>query len=186
MGKLSPRGSQYSDEDRRRAVATWLVTGSDVQTAKHTGIPASTIQCWRAKSEWWVALVGEVQDEHQAELDASYTRIIRRTQEAIEDRLDNGDTVMYRDGETAQKPIAAKDLAVIGAIQFDKRQLLRSMPTSIERSETSARLAELAEQFARIARQVDARVVSEQEPEESPSPPRGIDVTVVECTHERG
>jgi hypothetical protein len=46
-------------------------------------------------------------------------------QESIIDRLDNGDAYVVG-GEVKRKPVSARDLALVAAITFDKRQLARN------------------------------------------------------------
>jgi hypothetical protein len=46
-------------------------------------------------------------------------------QESIIDRLDNGDPYVVG-GEVKRKPVSARDLALVAAITFDKRQLARA------------------------------------------------------------
>ena len=56
-------GSKFTDEDRRRAVVEYSITGSDKAMAKSTGISRQTINRWRLHSEWWDEVVGKVRHE---------------------------------------------------------------------------------------------------------------------------
>jgi hypothetical protein len=61
------------------------------------------------------------------------TRIIEKTLTQLEDRVDHGEATgkLDADGNPLKLPMRGRDLAVAGAIIFDKRQLLRShLPVS--------------------------------------------------------
>ncbi len=121
----------YTREDRQRAAATYAVTGSVVKTAEIVGIPHRTLSDWKADSPEWEATVSRIRREKDAELDAHFTEIIARCSEEVRDRIEHGDWKRdARSGETYRQPLSAKDLALVGAICYDKRQLLRNLPTS--------------------------------------------------------
>jgi hypothetical protein len=58
------------------------------------------------------------------------TKILDRALSGVEDRLERGDTVLSKDGPK-RVPVRCRDLTITSRILFDKRQLLRSMPTPI-------------------------------------------------------
>jgi hypothetical protein len=103
-----------------------------------------------------------VRNEKQDELDASYTRVIHKAQEALIDRLEHGDEVITRTGERMRKAVTAKDLATIGGIQFDKRQIARNLPTSISNATDNKALADLKAQFEALAAR-EAKVINSVE-----------------------
>ena len=76
---------------------------------------------WTTQS-WFGTLLAEVRQEKNAELDAAYTRILHKATDELIDRLENGDPVVIN-GKVARKPVAARDLALVAAITFDKRTL---------------------------------------------------------------
>ena len=149
MQGMTHMGSKYTDEDRKAAVACYAIYGNFTKCSQITGIPIKTIHTWKHQADWWEPEITRVRSEKSEELDALYTNAIHKAQEAILDRLESGDYVLDKQGELQRKPISGKDLAMIGAIQFDKRQIMRNLPTSI--SANSKQLEELAEQFKRLA-----------------------------------
>jgi len=162
-------GSRYSIEDRVTAATHFLVTGNMAQVSKATGIPETTLSGWR-KSEWWVPLVADLRSEYDEELDGKLTGLLHRAVDALICGLDRGDTVLVRGStgsyESRQKSVSARDLAVISGIIYDKRALLRRMPTSIRDDGCQDKLKAMAEKFGQIAdtyREKQSVFVSNQE-----------------------
>src|SRR5690242_6646716 len=123
--------SYYTDEQRREAVAQYVFLGNLRKVAKATGIPRRTLGD-SAKQPWFHTLITEVRAEKGAELDGQLTRIIHKATDQLIDCLDNGDPVLVA-GEIKRKPVSARDLAMVAAIVYDKRALLRDDPTAIVR-----------------------------------------------------
>ncbi len=82
-------GSHYADEQRREAVAQYVVLGNWRKVAEATGIPQRTLGDW-AKQPWFHTLIAEVRAEKGAELDGQLTRIIHKATDQLMDRLDQG------------------------------------------------------------------------------------------------
>ena len=63
--------------------------------------------------------------------------------------MENGDPVLVA-GQIKRKPVSARDLAMVAAIVYDKRALLRDDPTAIVRApfDKEAMIARL-EEYAR-------------------------------------
>jgi len=141
-------GSFYTDEQRREAVAQYVVLGNWRKVAEATGIPQRTLGDW-SKQPWFYTLIAEVRAEKGAELDGQLTRIIHKATDQLLDRQDHGDAVLVA-GEIKRKPVSARDLAMVAAIVYDKRALLRDDPTAIVRApfDVQAKMREL-EQYAR-------------------------------------
>ena len=117
-------GSRYSDQERREAVVLYVLHGNWKRVSELTGIPQRTLNDWATQS-WYGTLVAEVRAEKGAELDGTYTRILDEATGQLLDRLKNGDPYIVG-GEVRRKPVAARDLALVAAITFDKRALSRA------------------------------------------------------------
>ena len=109
---------------------TFLVTGNLRATATQTGVNERTLSDW-VKADWWEPLLQTLHYEKGRELDSKLTQVIDRALDELADRLANGDQKLNRDGELVRVPITAKDAAIVAAVMFDKRQILRNMPTAI-------------------------------------------------------
>lgn len=118
---------------------------------KH-GISYNTVNEWKRKG--WIYEAVEVAKELvQEKLDRRLTGVINKALDNLDTALDKGDTVIGKDGKLKTKPVTAKDNALIAAIAFDKRQLIRGEATSISDSKDSQedKLAALAEEFKKFA-----------------------------------
>lgn len=150
MANVSSFGSKYTHEQRIEAVAHYAVTGNITKTAELCGIPARTINDWKLNADWWVDAVAKVREEQKDEIDANLSRILSKSTAALEDRIDQGDEYITKDGERARKAVSARDLATVTGIMFDKRQIMRNLPTTIKAESTDARLNQLAEKVREL------------------------------------
>lgn len=123
-------------DDRLSAALAWLITGNTVEASKICGVPDRTIRDWMSK-DWWEPVLEEARKSKQKELDAVWTRIIHKAAIEINDRLDNGDATLTKDGSIKKVPIKAKDLSFILSVVADKRALARGEPTSRRESKSS-------------------------------------------------
>ncbi len=162
MGEMVRRGSKYTDEDRRRAVVEYFVMGNMAKVSDSTGIPETTLSGWR-KSEWWDGLVAEVRSEKGEEFDANLTKLIDSSFDQAQDRVDNGDYRVNKDGELIRVPMGGRDLVIAGATVYDKQRLHRNEPTSIQGDSKS--IEQLAEFFREISREHKIRQVNSIEGE---------------------
>lgn len=143
----------YTDKERIEAVALYAATGSFPRVNELTGISVTSLRGW-AKEEWFHTLLDEIRAENDHQIDAKFNEIIVGALDQLGDRVLNGDLVLNKDGELVRKPVGARDLSIVTAINIDKRQLLRGKPT--HRTETVAnqsveqRLANLANEFKKL------------------------------------
>lgn len=152
-------GSRYSAAERRAAVGLFVVLGNIERVAQACSIPARTIRDW-AKQPWWADLVAEVRQEKQEAIDGALTEVIHSAVEALKDRIANGELVLSN-GKLIRKPISARDAALVAAIAFDKRQLLRAKPTMISENQGD-RLERLAERLVRLLHSKQGRTIDGQ------------------------
>jgi len=129
-------GSHYTNEQRRAVIADYFVTGNITKTADMNNMPRRTVGTW-IKSEWGVELLAEVRHEKGEELDANFTKLIDSAFEEAQDRIENGDYRVMKDGKLIRVPMGGKELVISGATVYDKRQLHRNHPTNISSSQSS-------------------------------------------------
>ncbi len=129
-------GSHYTNEQRRAVIADYFVTGNITKTADMNNMPRRTVGTW-IKSEWGVELLAEVRHEKGEELDANFTKLIDCAFEEAQDRIENGDYRVTKDGKLIRVPMGGKELVISGATVYDKRQLHRNHPTAISSSQAS-------------------------------------------------
>lgn len=150
--KVPGKPGWWPESKKIEVVTTFLSVGSVPTTSALTKVPIETIRSWR-KTEWFKEMVEQVQDEDNQELDTKFSKIIRKTLETIEDRLENGNFQFDpRTGKVMRIPVNLRDTHRVMADLVDKRKVLRNEPTKAETDEGSAvRLAKLAVQFAEMA-----------------------------------
>lgn len=144
----------YPDEKYLEAATLYAITGTLETIERLTGIPVSTLRKW-TREERFKEIVREVRQENNEKIDAKFTQIIEKSCDLILDRLEHGDHVWdTKRGELIRKPVGAKDLSLVTAINIDKRQLIRGEPTQrVEQVNEDTRLEKLAAQFSKIANQ---------------------------------
>jgi len=143
----NPNRGKRPITDKLAAALAWLMTGSAEEAELLCGVPARTIREWTAQ-ESWALFMEQARREKQAQLDSKFTAIIHKATDAILDRLENGDEVVAKDGSIHKKKVGIRDLAVVKAIAFDKRNIARGMPTSISsRQDPKKHLADLKKEL---------------------------------------
>lgn len=136
-----------------------MLSGNVQEVSRSLGIPDATIQKWKGM-EWWETERTRLSDENQEMMDASLTRIIHKAHEELEDRITNGDEVIAKDGERLRKAMTGRDLATVGGITFDKRQILRNQPTSIRGNDGRLnKLFEVLETAGQFAIPIEGEVI---------------------------
>lgn len=150
MTQLASQGSKYTDVQRRHALGVFVVLGNYQATANETNIPYRTVHEW-SKKEWWLKLLEEVRREKADELDTLVTNGIHKAIDSVTDRLDDGDAYLRKDGEIGYKPVSARDSATVLGILYDKRQIMRLLPTTITQTTDSNKLLKLQEKFEALA-----------------------------------
>ncbi len=154
-------GSQYTNEQRFNVIADLFVIGSITKTAEMHNMPKQTVSNW-ARSEWGVELLGQIGTEKGEAFDAYLTKLIDSAFEQAQDRIENGDFRVTKDGKLIRVPMGGKELVISGATIYDKRQLHRNQPTSISDNHDNRALAEICKELSRASRRLDDRVVSVQ------------------------
>jgi len=182
MGELVNGRSKYSDEDRRRAVVEYCVSGLMTKVSTVTGIPDTTLATWKNKSDWWEELTATVRSEISERILAQNLTNATSASEALADRIKNGDqkllkvkkAIKHDDGsvevsedyELRAEPMKGRDLAVVTGIVQDKAMRGMGLPTHIHQSSDAQRKS-FIEEFREIHRsfyeEKQVKVVSTQE-----------------------
>ena len=151
---IATKPGWYPDEKRIEVATLFAVTGSKTRVEALTGVPRATVARW-IREDWFKDLLEAIRAENDQLLDAKMTEIVVKALDQVEDRVENGDTVILKDGTPVRRPMTGKDLSIVQAIQIDKRQLLRGKPTSrteqISNQTVEKKLLDLAENFRKLA-----------------------------------
>ena len=152
-------GSQYTDEQRIAVLADYYVIGNITKTADMHNMPKQTVSSW-VRSEWGVEILGQIGTEKGEEYDANLTKLIDSAFAEAQDRIDNGDFRVTKDGKLIRVPMGGKELVISGATVYDKQRLHRNQPTSITSKHDSRAMLEACKELSRTMR--DHGVVSVQ------------------------
>ncbi len=125
--------------------AVWLYsrTGSLARVARELSIPIYELTKL-SRTQWWLGELSAIQREEAAIQNVQMTRILNTTLAQIEDRIERGD-VVFVNGTLRRKAVEASVLAKIAGVIFDKRQLLRGQPTTIDGADD--KIKELADKL---------------------------------------
>ena len=155
--------SQYSNEDRIRAISAFITLGNFQKVSESVDIPRTTIQEW-SKSEWWQEAIVAIRQEKAEEFDVILSNIVQEGFLQAHDRLSKGNHAYTKDGEyIGRQEMSGRDIGTLTGIMYDKLRIHRNMPTSISSNGgTDAKLEILASKMMELSRQNDAKVVSDQ------------------------
>jgi len=144
---------KYSRETRAEAVALMVLHGNSLVVSDLIGVPGSTLRHWQRHDEEFQSMYQQTWLEFGEEIKANLAQIVKESGEQVLDRLRLGDVIRDpRTGEQIRIPVKVRDLAIAGAIAFDKLALAESRPTSIIQHESSeTQVMRLAEQFRAIS-----------------------------------
>ena len=153
MKKVPGKPGFWPERKKTEAVVTWMSTGNMTLTAAMINVPRDTLNKWR-KMPWWKEIEQSIKDEDNQELDAKFSKIIKKTLDTIDDRLENGNFQFNpKTGKTIRIPVNLRDTHRVMSGLVDKRKVLRNEPTTSESKEgTNDRLLKLASQFAEMVK----------------------------------
>ncbi len=146
--------TKHTRADRYKAAAALVATGNSKAASRESGIPASTIRHWSQNDDDFLLMCQEIKTEFGEKIKYKFAEIINESADQTLDRLQNGDVIRdSKTGELVRVPVKAKELAIIGAVAFDKLRLAENQPTNIVQHENSEEhLKRLADQCKAISR----------------------------------
>ncbi len=146
--------TKHTRTDRYKAAAALVATGNSKAASRESGIPASTIRHWSQNDDDFQMMCQEVRTEFGEKIKFKLAEIIDESADQTLDRIRNGDVIRdTKTGELVRVPIKGRDLAIIGAVAFDKLRLAENQPTNIVQHENSEEhLKRLADQCKAISR----------------------------------
>ena len=145
-------GEYWGDSQKLECVKTFLMTGNLTLTAAMLKIPLPTVKTWR-KMEWWKEIEDDFRVQDELMLSSRLQKIMAKTLDVVEDRLENGDYVYdQKTGAMRRKPVNMRDAHKVFTDQSAQREeiLNRQAPrASVE--QVGDKLLKLAEKFAALA-----------------------------------
>jgi len=151
---------KWPEEKRVEVVTSYLALGKAPLVSAITKVPEGTIRKWKTEP-WWKELVFEIQRDSDQELDTKLSKIIGKTVDIINDRLENGDFLYDRiTGEFKRIPVGVDAANRVMSGMFEKRMLIRKQPDDMINQEgIKDVLRSLAEEFTKFAKSRRAKVI---------------------------
>ena len=149
---VGAKSCSWSDGQKLEAVTTYLMIGNLAATARILKIPEETMRHWR-RSTWWVDIESELKTQDELQLSARLKKIVDKSIDAVEDRLEHGDFVYdQKTGQMRRKPVAMRDAHKVSMDLIDKRNLLLNNNKTVQTDEQmSDKLLKMMQQFADFA-----------------------------------
>ena len=122
----------YTEEEKRSAIAAYVVHGTLTGASKQSGIPYQTIQRWKKDHPtWWEKIAAEIWEQEGEKIRSRYGQIVDLGSIALIDRIENGDTRVNTKGELYGIPVSGKDMTIMVGTFQDKLNVMQGKPTSI-------------------------------------------------------
>ena len=141
----------WDQKKRTEAVTTFLATGNAALTGSLINVPVATVRSWQ-KQDWWKDVVAQIRSDGALELNAKLTKIVDKSIEAVNDRIENGDFLYdQKRGQLTRVPVKLKDLHRVATELIDKQQIIQDRENRPSTTEASLedRLVKIAETFVR-------------------------------------
>jgi hypothetical protein len=159
----SEDGATANSEDtlQTKAIRAYLTTGSLAATSRELGVSLAVVRKMAATQSWAEEL-GLLRRIEQAVLDTSLTDILGTTLSELKHRLQFGEEVFDKEGGSHMRPLSGATLVRIMEAVFDKRQLIRGLPTAV--TNEGSKLSELAAKLEELGRAQAARTIEMEPP----------------------
>lgn len=157
LGNLTRKHVKHTvwpKEKKLQCVTQYLALGNMRLVAASTGVGYEVLRQWKIQP-WWKEYEKEIRATENIGMDSDLTKIVKRSLEAVSDRLENGEVIYdQKTGGMIRKPVSMKDAAKVSVDLLTKRELLRGNATARTESQSlpmSDQLKLLADSFARMA-----------------------------------
>jgi len=148
-----PKG-HWSPEKKIEVVTKWLALGNMRQVSEDTQVSYQLIRQWRTEP-WWKEIEAEVRASRVHTVDTKLSRIVDKSLELLQDRLENGDFVLnQKTGEVHRKPISALVANKVAVDMLTRQVAQQKLEVEVQDTNTKQtiqdQLAMLAREFAKF------------------------------------
>lgn len=148
------KNASWPVEKKIEAVTTWLALGNLRQVAAVTGVSYGMIKQWRIQP-WWKELEAEVVASRRIQSGTKLSKIVDKSLDVIDDRLDNGDFVYNsKSGEVHRKPVSLRDATTAANALMQRAAIIEKLNKDEQVVEATLtiqeQLANLALEFAKM------------------------------------
>lgn len=150
------KNATWPVEKKIEAVTTWLALGNLRQVAAVTGVSHGMIKQWRI-APWWKELEAEIIASRRVAAANKLSKIVDKSLDVIDDRLDNGDFVYNsKSGEIHRKPVTLRDATTAANALMQRAAIIEKLNKDeqvVEATQTiQEQLISLAAEFAKFNR----------------------------------
>ena len=163
MKKVHKPDGKWSPEKKIEVVTKWLAIGNLRQVSEDTGVSYGLMRRWRIEP-WWQEIEAEIKASRHTQVDNKLSKIVDKSLELLQDRLENGDFVLnQKTGEVFRKPISIRDANKV-AVDMLTRQVAQEK-LQVEVKDTNQKqtiqdqLKLLADEFAKFNGKAPIQVI---------------------------
>lgn len=148
------KNATWSVEKKIEAVTTHLALGNLRQVAAVTGVSHGMIKQWRIQP-WWKELEAEIVASRRVAAATKLSKIVDKSLDVIDDRLDNGDFVYNsKSGEIHRKPVTLRDATTAANALMQRAAIIEKLNRDEQVVEATQSIQEqlvsLAAEFAKM------------------------------------
>lgn len=151
--EIIPMGTgKYTPHQKYEAAMLYTGSGNLKKVEKLTKIPYDTLKHW-TKTSWWPEVCSMCSEVLTSNFSGRLNSIVSKSLNCLEERLEQGDMVLTRDGST-YVPVKAKDLMNIAKQATEtKAKTVENNPTKKDKEEsTTKQFLDLGMALAMIAK----------------------------------
>ena len=158
------KNATWPVEKKIEAVTTWLALGNLRQVAAVTGVSHGMIKQWRI-APWWKELEAEIIASRRVAAANKLSKIVDKSLDVIDDRLDNGDFVYNsKSGEIHRKPVTLRDATTAANALMQRAAIIEKLNKDeqvVEATQTiQEQLEGLAKEFAKMNKRDNSKAES--------------------------
>jgi transposase-like protein len=158
------KNATWSVEKKIEAVTTYLALGNLRHVAAVTGVSHGMIKQWRIQP-WWKELEAEIIASRRITSANKLSKIVDKSLDVIDDRLDNGDFVYNsKSGELLRKPVTLRDATSAANALMQRAAIIEKLNKDEAVVEAAAsiqeQLASLAAEFAKMNKRDNSKATT--------------------------
>lgn len=157
----------WGPEAKINAVTQWLAIGNMRVVAEVTGVSHDLLRQWKLQP-WWNEAVAEIRATRHLAVDNKLSKIVDRSLELIEDRLEKGDVALDAKGKIYRTPVKLRDATKVATDLMTKQIEIAKLDTTenVQQQQQSVQdqIRMLAEEFAKFNKARTIDVVAKEIP----------------------
>ena len=145
---------EHKPEVKYNCVTAYLLTGNLRIAASTVNVPYTTVRAWHTES-WWKEFEFEIANSKRTKTNNKLSKIVDKSLELLEDRLDNGDLVLNnKTGALIRRPVQVRDLNQVLNNVLTRQEALekqkKELSTLQQKDSVQDLLKQLATEFAKF------------------------------------